>query len=170
MITDTKTVLVILGNEVLDDMGTKSHSHLLSSQRSPPSRCLMTQIAVVSLILFWPMIQMGVALIAACLPTLRPVFHDFSPESVIRSLRSKLSLHSTPSKSSIRDESLRVSHESESTKAFAPKGISADEYFGHNEYTETHIMANVRNDRCEGQPATDKICVQRDLRQVAEIV
>lgn len=72
----TQVVLRILGVVILDDM------------------------AVVGLILFWPMIQMGVALVAACLPTLRPLFHGLSPESVIQSVRSNLSLSSLRSKAS----------------------------------------------------------------------
>ncbi|KAL8760592.1 MAG: hypothetical protein Q9184_003224 [Pyrenodesmia sp. 2 TL-2023] len=66
----TQVVLVILGVTILDNM------------------------TVVSLILFWPMVQMGIALITACLPTFRPLFHGASTESIVRSVRSKLSLQS----------------------------------------------------------------------------
>lgn len=54
-------------------------------------------IGVVSLLLFWGMLELGVGMIAICLPTLRPLFRDWSPESLIRSIRSALSLHSTRS-------------------------------------------------------------------------
>lgn len=37
---------------------------------------------------------MGVGLLAACLPTIRFLFKGLSPESVINSIRSALSLHS----------------------------------------------------------------------------
>ncbi|KAI9648373.1 hypothetical protein NHQ30_003006 [Ciborinia camelliae] len=53
---------------------------------------------VVSLLMFWSMLEVGIAMIASCLPTLRPLFHGFSPESVIRSIRSALSLHSLSSR------------------------------------------------------------------------
>ena len=51
-------------------------------------------IGVVSLLLFWGMLELGVGMIAICLPTLRPLFRDWSPESIMRSIRSALSLHS----------------------------------------------------------------------------
>lgn len=51
-------------------------------------------IGVVSLLLFWGMIELGVGMIAICLPTLRPLFRGWSPESIIRSIRSALSLRS----------------------------------------------------------------------------
>ena len=37
---------------------------------------------------------------SACLPTIRPLFHGLSPESVIRSIRSRISLHSIHSRGS----------------------------------------------------------------------
>ena len=40
------------------------------------------------------MLELGVGMIAICLPTLRPLFRDWSPESLIRSIRSALSLQS----------------------------------------------------------------------------
>ncbi|KAI4111250.1 MAG: hypothetical protein LQ339_000711 [Xanthoria mediterranea] len=58
-------------------------------------------LGVVSIILFWAMIEIGVAVIAACLPTLRPLFQGFSPESIINSLRSAISLRSLRSDQSL---------------------------------------------------------------------
>ena len=40
------------------------------------------------------MVELGVGMIAICLPTLRPLFRGWSPESIIRSIRSALSLNS----------------------------------------------------------------------------
>ena len=54
---------------------------------------------VIALILFWSIIETGVAIIAACLPTLRPLFSNWSLESVIRSVRSAISLNSLRSSS-----------------------------------------------------------------------
>lgn len=54
-------------------------------------------IGVVSLLLFWGMVELGVGIIAICLPTLRPMFRGWSPESILRSIRSALSLRSLPS-------------------------------------------------------------------------
>jgi len=57
-------------------------------------------LGVVSVILFWAMMQMGIAVTVACLPTLRPLFHGFSPESIIHSIRSRVSLQSLRGKGS----------------------------------------------------------------------
>lgn len=51
-------------------------------------------IGVVSLLLFWGMLELGVGMIAICLPTIRPLFGAWSPESILRSIRSALSLRS----------------------------------------------------------------------------
>ena len=40
------------------------------------------------------MVELGVGMVAICLPTLRPLFRGWSPESIIRSVRSALSLRS----------------------------------------------------------------------------
>jgi len=50
-----------------------------------------------SLGIFWSLLEIGIAVPVACLPTLRPMFHGFSPESVINSIRSMISLSSLDS-------------------------------------------------------------------------
>ncbi|CAD6564414.1 MAG: hypothetical protein ASARMPREDX12_002653 [Alectoria sarmentosa] len=45
-------------------------------------------------IVLWTSIEPTLGVIGACLPTMRPFFSGVSPESVIRSIRSQLSLHS----------------------------------------------------------------------------
>ena len=49
------------------------------------------------------MVESSLGILGACLPTLRPMFKGFSPESVIRSIRSALSLHSLGSRRSKAD-------------------------------------------------------------------
>ena len=44
-----------------------------------------------SLAVFWSLVETGVAVPVACLPTLRPMFHGLSPESVVNSIRSIIS-------------------------------------------------------------------------------
>ena len=58
---------------------------------------------------FWQLVQVGVAQIVANLVTLRPVFQHLSPESVLGSLRSKLSI------SSLREDSTKQKSEGSST-------------------------------------------------------
>jgi len=52
---------------------------------------------------YWVVIEASLAITSACLPTIRPVFRGMSPESVIRSVRSALSLNSLRSNGSKRD-------------------------------------------------------------------
>ena len=116
------------------------------------------------------MIEMGVALIAACLPTLRPFFHEVSIESVVRSVRSKLSLESVPSRSrssTTKDDGPRTSHDSR--KAFASKTITA-EIAGDDDYLETHIMTDIETNRNHHELNDHKINVRKDLMQSVEQV
>ena len=46
-------------------------------------------------VVVWSQVEVGVAVIAACLPTLRPLFHGNSPETLMGSIRSMLSLSSS---------------------------------------------------------------------------
>ena len=52
------------------------------------------QLGLESLGIFWSLIESGVAVPVACLPTLRPIFDGLSPESVLSSIRSMISLSS----------------------------------------------------------------------------
>lgn len=48
-------------------------------------------------VMVWGYVEAGVGVIAACLPTLRPLMNSRMPESIINSARSKLSLNSLKS-------------------------------------------------------------------------
>ncbi|KAL8833659.1 MAG: hypothetical protein Q9170_004145 [Blastenia crenularia] len=45
-------------------------------------------------VLYWSMLECGLALVACCLPTLRPLFNDMSIEQLQRSISRILSSHS----------------------------------------------------------------------------
>lgn len=161
---DTQVVLKILGVVILDDMGMISFAHLTSAPvRYDVDEMLTTSPAVVGLILFWPMIQMGVALVAACLPTLRPLFHGLSPESVIQSVRSNLSLSSLRSKASfhqIKSNFPRTSKEATQKTAFRNEGPRNTFDF------ETQITGS--NGPSHDQHALHEIKVQNDFTQSVE--
>ena len=40
------------------------------------------------------MVEVGIGMIVVCLPTLRPLFHGWSPETILNSIRSAISLRS----------------------------------------------------------------------------
>jgi hypothetical protein len=42
----------------------------------------------------WSYVEVGVGVVAACLPTLQPWLHRQAPESIVNSVRSKISLQS----------------------------------------------------------------------------
>ncbi|KAG8527122.1 uncharacterized protein KY384_008551 [Bacidia gigantensis] len=117
----TQVVLRILGVTTLDDM------------------------AVVSLILFWPMLEMGVAIVAICLPTLRPLLHSVSLESMVRSVRSKLSIdslrnHSRPS--STKGDAPKASQDSGralAAKTFVTSSKASDD----DDFLDTHVTTDV---------------------------
>ena len=54
----------------------------------------LTILGIVSILMFWGYLEIGVGIVAACVPTLRPLLEDWSLESVIRSIRSTISLRS----------------------------------------------------------------------------
>lgn len=59
----------------------------------------MSSADVIAPTVYWTMLESALAIISACLPTLRPAFHGWSPESMVQSVRSKMSLQSLRSDS-----------------------------------------------------------------------
>lgn len=47
--------------------------------------------------IWWSMIEMGISIVAACLPTIRPLFGKLSPDRILHSIRSMFSLQSLTS-------------------------------------------------------------------------
>lgn len=47
---------------------------------------------IVSRLLFWAMVELGVAMVAICLPTFGPLLKDLAPENAMKSVRSWISL------------------------------------------------------------------------------
>jgi hypothetical protein len=77
--------------------------------------------------MFWSMLELGIAMVASCLPILRPLFNDFSAESVINSIRSALSLNSLGSQNRSLSAPKGPYHQSESETAItlAPAGSTS---------------------------------------------
>lgn len=156
---DTEGGLHILGEIVVDDMGMASYTYLNDARE-----ILTTSPASVSLILFWPMIEMGVALVTACLPTLRPLLHGLS-ESVIQSIRSNLSLSSLGSKARFHQfkfNSPPTSSNHIQNFAFPNEGLKNDIEF------EINTSITESRGRSEDQHTLHDIKIQNDLMQSAE--
>ena len=50
--------------------------------------------------LYWTQLEGAIAVVSACLPTMRPIFHGFSPESLLGSIRTKMTMYMKLNKSS----------------------------------------------------------------------
>ena len=75
-------------------------------------------------LIIWTSLEPTLGVVGACLPTIRPLFQGFSPESIINSIRSVISLHSRRgSRSNINSATgthkAANSDGSESSKGFA---------------------------------------------------
>ena len=57
--------------------------------------------------IWWSMLEMGISVVAACLPTIRPLFGELDPERIIHSIRSMFSLTSLSLTSSARRQGVR---------------------------------------------------------------
>ena len=112
------------------------------------------------------MVELGVGMVAICLPTLRPLFRSWSPESIIRSIRSALSLRSihsdgsSPRRSTGRSagEAQKLGSESSivginmtniANGKTNTEGNFARAYGGEEDYrrTESHGEGDIRVDR-----------------------
>ena len=112
------------------------------------------------------MVELGVGIIAICLPTLRPLFRGWSPESILRSIRSALSLRSlnsggsgarrSPGRSAKEAQPLgsdssivgihmeATTYDKGSTEGVVTRAYGGEEARGH---TERHGGSDIRVDR-----------------------
>ena len=84
---------------------------------------------IVSILMFWGYLEIGVGIAAACLPMLRPLFEDWSLESVIRSVRSTISLRSFGNSSNFHHIAKEGTGRSESETAI--RGVPEQEKSQH---------------------------------------
>ena len=100
-------------------------------------------LGVVSILLFWAMMEMGVAMIAVCLPTLQRLFRNWSLESIIRSVRSAVSLRSTGSSRRSPPTAREAAARSESETAIAGPQQPG---LGYKQYDELDVEAYSLNE------------------------
>lgn len=91
---------------------------------------------------YWTSIEASLAIVAATLPTLRPIFRHMSPESVIASIRSVFSLQSIRSGGS-RHSAARSGHQPAPSAASSAEALNIEHpmpvLHGHNGKTKTYI-------------------------------
>ena len=120
--------------------------------------------------MFWGMLEMGVAMIAVCLPTLRLLFHGFSPESFIRSLRSALTLGSVGTrKRSYHSSSTNPHQRADSETALAD--LESSEYATYAGQHQVYAMGPVMLPRDkEKRIRKGGVRVDKKLTQTVETV
>ena len=119
---------------------------------------------------YWTLIEASLAIVSACLPTLRPLFQGFSVESVIRSFRSVISLASLQSRHSNGSKHSNIGsaeyHKESSSSTVGPHEIEAADHGPAVIGNETALR-----DRPEGSKAgKEGITVQRSFVMEDEVV
>lgn len=130
---------------------------------------------IVSILMFWGMLEIGIAMVAACLPVLRPLFQGWSPESIIRSFRSQLSLRSIGSgnKASLNGKG-GAARRTESQTAIT--GVLYAGKSGHNTQVsidvEAYAMGRVSGGEKYEVPDRHpgRIWRETELKQISEVV
>lgn len=68
--------------------------YVLNASQKPQSHLSYRIIAVLTPIVYWPMVESSLGVVGACLPLLRPIFTDTSAKHTFSSLRAMLSFSS----------------------------------------------------------------------------
>ena len=121
--------------------------------------------------MFWGFLETGVAIVAACLPLLRPLFKSWSLESVIRSIRSVISLRSMSSRGRSSSSSRRRrTQRSESEVAITGAPYSGPIYDGVNSVdVETYAMGKVSgNMNTVGVTSNEGMWKQTEVKQTSQ--
>lgn len=131
-------------------------------------RTRLLVIGVVSILMFWDMLEMGVAMVAVCLPTLRALFQGWSPESIIRTFRSALSLGSSASKErSYRSSSNKRHKRGESEASLAD--VEAWGVLGDEGRHQAYAMGQVHAQKGEqARVPVGSITVDKNLTQTVD--
>lgn len=114
--------------------------------------------------LYWTQLEGAIAVVSACLPTLRPIFHGFSPESLLGSLRTKMTMYMKLSKSSHgRNSNRKPSTEADSQSLSALTKQPGDAVF------ETTIESNLMQDlESQRENIPKEINVKKDISSHSE--
>ena len=163
------------GVPTTDQLGPSllTYAYLLSSYW-PDLLTMLTDIQILSI--FWSIIETGIAVPVACLPTLRPLFHDRSLKSLFNWIRSKISLTSIRSfliqrtRYSHRRKSESSSFELEPRRPFANNTDFVGPESKDEETVVTHVPTDVKYEQYVGRNSLSEIQVERKITQSVEHV
>ncbi|KAF1955639.1 hypothetical protein CC80DRAFT_415320 [Byssothecium circinans] len=80
--------------EYLDPFLSGFHFCILKQLHIHSTVMLILLVVLITTMLFWSMLEINLGIVAICLPTLRPIFQHKSVESVINSVRGRVSIKS----------------------------------------------------------------------------
>ena len=114
--------------------------------------------------LYWTQLEGAIAVVSACLPTMRPIFHGFSPESLLGSIRTKMKLYMKLNKSSQgrdfeRNSSAKADYELLSGLTKQPGDASFETTI------ESNLMQELESQR---ENVSKKISVKKDISSHSE--
>lgn len=125
-------------------------------------------IGIVSLLMFWSMLEMGVGMIAVCLPTLRALFLDWSPKSNIHTFRSSLPLRSFTSKGKAYRLAPDERHKGGDSEAYLAD-VEAWGVLGEETQHQAFAMAHVHAQKAEtARVPVGAIRVDKNLTQTVD--
>lgn len=131
---------------------------------------LLTSLGVASILLFWGMMEMGVGMIAVCLPTLRPFFRNWSLESIVRSFRS-ISLRSIESsRKSCADANENVVRSDSETAIIGPQQEGLEYKDRGNMDVEAYPMGRIGRDNAAKEMANLGILRDTQAHQTSNAV
>lgn len=109
--------------------------------------------------MYWSMIELGISITAACLPTLQPLFGKSSPKGLSNALRGFFSLHSFSTLFFTRRTSRETPGDLESSSN-ASKTEFVHKGTGHDVETEIHALRDIEAD---GDKHPGSILVQNSI-------
>lgn len=135
---------------------------------------LLTRSGIVSILMFWGMLEIGIAMVAACLPVLRPLFQGCSPDSIIKSFCSQMSVKSIGGgkKASLNGKGSAKRTESETAITGVPYAGTS----GYNTLVsidvEAYAMGRVSGGEKDGTPerGLGRIWRETELKQISEVI
>ena len=123
-------------------------------------------------IVLWTSIEPTLGVVGACLPTLRPFFSGVSPESIIRSIRSQISLSSMRSpKGSPKGSADATNHSgpaSDSNERFAHQSEGMEASSTVENYISTTELEDRNQAKTNWRGKGNGIHVSQDVHQRTE--
>ncbi|KAL8744572.1 MAG: hypothetical protein Q9184_007984 [Pyrenodesmia sp. 2 TL-2023] len=111
--------------------------------------------------LYWTQLEAAFAVISACLPTLRPLFHGFSPESVFGSFRAKLAHPFSLSKKSVGEDNAERRPSQGSGYETSLSALTKDPYSAS---VDNRVESNKLGDlEAQGEQPAGGITVQKSI-------